>query len=238
MNGQLLSRRRRDLGISVASLARSAGVTERLITYLEERGSMTLGDDAVSIRTLKTVAAILGIEASLLLSEQPDGEASLETGSRADAPLVANILMRVRAPVSESQLAVALGWDRRRITQAIAALHEALVAAGLRLQSVPEGMTVQPASDTRAETASADIKRSMIEEHHHTLELIWMAWRGARELLAPEQLSDADRQLADELIASHVLAFHESGGLCLNDIMWRSLAPALAGQVQFRPGEY
>jgi hypothetical protein len=211
---------------------------ERQIDLLEEGGATDGGDEAVSIKTLRALTAALGLDTEEVLGRPRDSEPDLGTdNTRHDVALIANIMARVVKPVTHSQLATAMDWDGRRVERAVNALSETLQSVGQTLRLSPEGMTIAPLWDERAQRAAADITTGFVDDDHGALELIWKVWRGGREFLVPNSLSASDQDLARLLVLNHLLDVNVNGHLSISDRIHQALAPAIADQ-QFYPGEY
>lgn len=71
------------------------------------------------------------------------------------------------------------------------------------------------------------------EDDHDVLELIWNVWQyGPRAGLPPSALTDSERALAGELVASHVLAVNDTGDLALAAHVQDAIAPAFPKEMR------
>lgn len=224
--------------MSQLGLARATGVTERLIHFLESGGPIDGGVDWVSLRTLDALAAVLGLDLRELFPVRTVGVLADDEDTRSDTALVANILIRVGAPVTFSSIATALGWEGRRLSAAVEALRATLPGTGRKLQSSPQGMTLAPSPDTVAQKAAAQIKQLVVGEDQPALELIWKVFNRSRRPVHPAELTNHEKLVADRLLASHVLAADAAGNLTWLDGIRQALAPAIPERAFFRPGEY
>jgi transcriptional regulator with XRE-family HTH domain len=238
MNFRLLNARRRELAISRPQLARSAGITERLLARLED--SPARDDEvAISIKTVRVLASALGLDLAELLPDYEAEETPACADPSVDAALISNIMFRVGQPTACSGLAIALDWDGARIDRAVVALRHALKAAGLRLREDWEGMAVAAAHDGQAEIAAAEIKNLAAEDDFGALELIWNVWRsGVERDHVSYPVPASQLPLARQLIASHVLEHNQYDELRVSSDIHRCLEPATPHDHQHIIGRY
>lgn len=95
--------------MSIPQLAKSAGVTQRLLRHLEADTPIDGASDEISVKTLSALAGAVGLPVTALLEQGGSNEPEPLQNAGADIPLIANILMRVARPVDQGQIAAALG---------------------------------------------------------------------------------------------------------------------------------
>lgn len=239
MNSRLLNARRRELAISRAKLARSVGITQRLLEWLEDGHRTNDDQDAIPIKTVRVLAAAPGLDVAELLPDYVAQETPARDDPSSDAALISNIVFRVGQPTTYSRLAAALDWDGPRIDRAVAALRRALTAAGLSLRMDSEGITVAAAHDEHAQAAAAEIESLAAEDDLEALGLIWNVWQSRRGRdYAPHAVPASQLPLARELIASHVLELDEYDELTVSIDVYKCLRPAVPYDDRHIIGDY
>lgn len=157
---ELLRRRRRELGISVRTLAAAIGATSPVIVALE-RGD-NHGD--LPLSQVLALAGALGLPPAELLTPANTTTAAQDDGSAAEqlAPVLGALLHGTGVLTSLEALAEATGHDLPTIDRALCRLDELLHRAGLRVHRLGGDAAI-----ARGATAvDAERMRTLLRLHH------------------------------------------------------------------------
>lgn len=128
VNGELIRRRRAELGYSARAIAAHVGVTSSVICRLEN------GDNHldVTVGLLTKIAELLAVDLPALFAYDGTRTDDPETAS-ADVATLGALLLGVKVAMPVSTIVEALDWSRERTVAALDGLADALNGAGMRL---------------------------------------------------------------------------------------------------------
>ena len=176
LSGELASLRRLELNLSLAELARRAGVSETAVRRVEAGYTSTL-----SVSTAALISAALGMSLGewAAISERHQ-DLSLDEQPCPDAPALLGILYAWGRMMRSTAIMEHLVWDRKRLAAAKKGARRRLAGTGLTLYEHAAKLAIVPTGDVPHFWAMRLIERKHAARERTTLpsaKFIFAVWQ-------------------------------------------------------------
>lgn len=154
LDGELVRRRRCDLGLTESYLGALCGVSSAVIRGLESGHSQ----DDFTMRFVSELTDALGVPLHTLITTDPDPDTAAPAAAATPAAVrLGALLATAGEPVPDEAICTLLGWTFNELDDAAADLHRSLEHSGQVLVDIGDARTiapdVTPITDEQARTA-------------------------------------------------------------------------------------
>jgi transcriptional regulator with XRE-family HTH domain len=204
LDGELVRRRRGELGLTESYLGALCGVSSSVIRRLESG----FHQDDLSMRFIAHLVDALGVPLSALVIDPPTAPAPESTGDEpTDAARLGAVLATAREPVPLEAACAVLDWDTERLDAAAASLNQALEHTGQVLVDAGDALSI--AADVTpidAATANAAVRAAFMRRRPNLPELRIVHRLAEGVVVRREDLDTARGMAISRLRAAGVLA--------------------------------
>lgn len=204
LDGELVRRRRGELGLTESYLGALCGVSSSVIRRLESG----FHQDDLSMRFIAHLVDALGVPLSALIIDPPSHAAPAATGDEpTDAARLGAVLATAGEPVPLEAACRLLGWDCVRLDAAAAALSQVLEHSGQVLVDVGDALCI--AADVTpidADTSNSAVRAAFMRRRPNLPELRIVHRLSEGIVVRREDLDTARGMTISRLRAAGVLA--------------------------------
>lgn len=205
LDGELVRRRRGELGLTESYLGALCGVSSSVIRRLESG----FHQDDLSMRFIAHLVDALGVPLSALIIDPPTAAAAPEVvgDGTTDAARLGAVLATAGEPVPLEAACALLDWDTERLDAAAAALNQALEHSGQVLVDAGDALSI--AADVApidAAAANAAVRAAFMRRRPNLPELRIVHRLAEGTVVRREDLDTARGMAISRLRAAGVLA--------------------------------
>lgn len=223
IDGDLVRRRRGELGLTESYLGATCGVTSSVIRRLESGWPQ----EELSTRFIVLLAERLGVRVSDLIVRDAPGTEDRPTGAGTPAARLGALLASASEPVPFEAICDLTGWDRPTLDAAAGELHQALEHTGQVLVDVGDAYTLAAdVADISAADAAAATKAAHARRRPNLPELRVIHKLLSNTIVRREDLDTAQGRVIQRLRTIGVLAPP-------NDVNMKGDPPELSDDVKY-----